>query len=263
MNWREFSVPGWVRFALVVGIAATLWALTDGPRMAYGGGLPYQTTEPELATGPLICVDPGHSIVQVGATVERGGVTISEESINWRVAEGVIWELRKRGYRVISTRPKRTDELNNYQRSMLCNQAGADLLLRIHANAGPAPVHGVETFYPTRQGTDPQAGVVGPSPQVIKRSRELAVPFHRAFSREVRGMLGDRGLKSETKTRVGAFMGALGGSIHSRVPAITVEMGFMTNSGDLRVLRSAHGQRQLADAIVAGVEAALPVHEAP
>ncbi len=200
--------------------------------------------------GLVICLDPGHTSETSAGTSSKDGL-LSERHVNWIEAVGLRALLEQAGARVVMTKTREEEVVANRRRAEIANAAQADLLLRLHCDAGPQS--GFATFYPDRQGT--RFGVTGPSPEVIARSRRAARAFHPAAAAALRGRLPDLGIKGDSATFIGGRQGALTGSIFARVPALTVEMCVLTNTHDYAFIRAARGQEAMAQALLAGVEA--------
>ncbi len=201
-------------------------------------------------TGYTVCLDPGHTSETSAGTQSRDG-TLTERHVNWVVAQDLRPLLLAAGARVVLTKTSENQVVTNRRRAEIANAAHADLFLRLHCDA--ASDSGIATFYPDRQGR--VQGRTGPSPFIIAASRRAAALFHPATVAALGGVLADRGIKGDSATGVGARQGALTGSIFSQVPALTVEMVVLTDDHDFRFIRTAAGQRRMAQALLAGVEA--------
>lgn len=205
-------------------------------------------------TGPVICLDPGHpSEVNAGTTVQNG---LREVEVNYDVALLVKETLEEELHaRVILTRdfrgvdPQHRRVVTNKQRAEIANAAHADLLLRLHCDTGKG--RGVTVYYPDRQAT--KNGKTGPSAAVRKASAQSAKALHAGMAEVLDGVLHDNGVKGESATYIGSKQGALTGSIYSEVPAVTVEMVFLSNNSDADYIRGKDGKRQMADALAIGV----------
>jgi N-acetylmuramoyl-L-alanine amidase len=118
--------------------------------------------------------------------------------------------------------------MGNVARARIANRAGAALFLRIHADGSTDPAaRGTHTLYPAlRRGwTD----------DVYAESRRAA----RILQADLRSALGfpDRGLHERSDFT---------GFNWADVPVILVEMGFMTNRTEDRLLATAAYQRRAA-----------------
>jgi N-acetylmuramoyl-L-alanine amidase len=174
----------------------------------------------------------------------------------WLVSLKLKAVLLKRGYQVVMTKSSEREMVRNKRRAEIANKAQASLLLRIHCDA--ASETGFSTYYPAKVGS--ADGIRGPSEQVIKLSKAAAGPFHKAVIKALGGSIGDRGLRTDAQTAVGAkHGGALIGSVYSKVPVLLVEMCVITQAKDETFIKTPKGQQKMAEALAAGVEAAVPV----
>lgn len=210
------------------------------------GGLPAQTAQPKR----VICIDPGHP-----SEVGRGtqGKLVSEIRAAWKVALKLKQTLTLRGYSVTLTKEKEESYVTNRCRAEIAAECGAALMIRLHCDAEGG--HGIATYYPDRQARN--AGVLGPSKEVLRLSNEYAARFHPAMIHSLNGLLSNRGLMTDRSTAIGAKQGALTGSIHSKVPVFLIEMAVLTNPGDEKIIASERGQLAVAKAMADGIDNAL------
>ncbi len=105
--------------------------------------------------GMLIVIDPGHNYsgVDTGAT----GNGLREQDITYYIAEKLRPMLERNGFSVIMTRNSLKDNVSNEsvsaslkRRSDIANNAGADLFVSIHCNAGGGT--GTESYYCSGSG---------------------------------------------------------------------------------------------------------------
>jgi N-acetylmuramoyl-L-alanine amidase len=185
---------------------------------------------------PVVVVDPGHDLranadtepIGPGSSTQKikdGGGThgvvsgVREAELNLQVGLRLRSLLRKAGVRVVMTRTRTAGtSMGNVARARIANRAGAALFLRIHADGSADPkARGTHALYPAlRRGwTD----------DVYVESRRAAL----IVQRELRQALGfpDRGLQERSDFT---------GFNWSDVPVILVEMGFMTNPTEDRLL---------------------------
>lgn len=204
------------------------------------------------APSPVVVLDPGHDRRGNPATepigpgsstrkIKDGGGTrgvvsgLSEAELNLRVARRLEPLLRRAGVRVVLTRTKTAGaSMGNVARARIANRAGAALFLRIHADgASDRSVRGTHTLYPAlRRGwTD----------DVYAASRRAA----QLVQRELRRSLGfpDRGLRERSDFT---------GFNWADVPVILVELGFMTNPVEDRLLATAAYQQRAAVGLCRG-----------
>ncbi len=198
------------------------------------------------ASPTVVVVDPGHDLrgnpetepIGPGSSTQKikdGGGTsgvvtgLREAELNLWVAKRLRALLERAGVRVVMTRTRTAGvSMGNIARARIANRAGAALFLRIHADgSSDSSARGTHVLYPAlRQGwTD----------DVYGASKRAAT----AVQRETRRALGfpDRGLQERTDFT---------GFNWSDVPVILVEMGFMTNPTEDRLLATPSYQRRAA-----------------
>lgn len=200
----------------------------------------------------VIVIDPGHDLransatepIGPGATTSKikdGGGTrgvvsaLREADLNLRVSLRLRTLLERAGVRVVLTRTQTAGtSIGNIARARIANRAGAALFLRVHADGSTDPsARGTHTLYPAlRKGwTD----------DVYADSRHAA----RVVQRELRASLGfpDRGLQERSDFT---------GFNWADVPVILVELGFMTNPTEDRLLATPAYQRRAAVGLCRG-----------
>jgi N-acetylmuramoyl-L-alanine amidase len=212
-----------------------------------------RATPPALGgklTGRVICLDPGHPSEATSGTT---GKKVSEIKVNWLIAVRLKALLEARGARVILTKASESAYVTNRKRAEIANAAHADLFLRLHCDA--ASSRGLAVYYPEHQGT--KQGVTGPSQAVMTRSSAAAHALYPVVVAALQGKVPGRGLHTDNGTAIGGKQGALTGSIFSQVPVVLVEMVVLTNATDEAFITSEAGQKAMAEALAAGVAAAV------
>jgi N-acetylmuramoyl-L-alanine amidase len=194
----------------------------------------------------VVVIDPGHDLrantqtepIGPGSSsrkIKDGGGTrgvasgLREADLNLKVGMRLRALLQKAGVKIVMTRTRTAGtSMGNIARARIANRAEAALFLRIHADGATDPAaRGTHTLYPAlRRGwTD----------DVYAESRRAA----RIVQAHLRSALGfpDRGLQERSDFT---------GSNWADVPVILVEMGFMTNPTEDRLLATAAYQRRAA-----------------
>jgi N-acetylmuramoyl-L-alanine amidase len=206
-----------------------------------------------------IVIDPGHGGADAGA---HGPSGIEEKSVTLEVARRVRGLIEARlGIRVILTRdddrPVGADE-----RAALANNSKADLFLSLHANAAPSPiVAGAEVFHLRldREGEDArrtaQAEAVslpilgGATREVEVIQWDLAQARHVEASAVLAGMLEEELSKRVTMSPRPLQQAPLRVLVGANMPAALVEMAYLTNPEQEKVVRSEAYQGLIAQAI--------------
>ena len=172
-----------------------------------------------------------------------------EAAVNLAVAQALRPRLEQLGASVILTRdddgsvlPPHALERDELQaRADIANRAGADLFVSIHADASEDPrLAGALTFFGPERG---YPLIAGRSPRLVAQSRLFA----RAVQRELVAASGqiNLGIQSAPFWTIGA----------AQMPAVLVEVGFLTNAGDARLLAQAAFRQRLAEGIARGIVA--------
>jgi N-acetylmuramoyl-L-alanine amidase len=212
---------------------------------------------------PVVVLDPGHDLrgnlvtepIGPGSAtwkIKDGGGTrgvvsgLAEAELNLRVALRLRPLLERAGVRVVLTRATTSGtSMGNVARARVANRAGAALFLRIHADGHPdRRVRGTRTLHPAyRRGwTDDVHAASKRAARLVQRElvRSLGFP--------------DRGLTERADFT---------GFNWSDVPVVLVELGFLTNPTDDRLLATAAYQRRAALGLCRGTLRFLARSPAP
>ena len=208
----------------------------------------YLEALPDAVAGKVICIDPGHPSETSAGTKGPGGVT--ENHINWVIAVQLKQTLADRGATVVMTKSSENQYVTNRRRAEIANNARADVMIRLHCDAGPRS--GFALYYPDRTGT--RDGHTGPPGDVRAASRIAATAIYAGMKDTLAGLLPGRGVHGDSATYVGGKQGALTGSIFSQVPVVTIEMCVLTVASDERFISSASGRQAMVRALAAGLE---------
>jgi N-acetylmuramoyl-L-alanine amidase len=213
-------------------------------------------------TGSVIAINPGHNggnasapsainrPVRIGqgqtkACDTTGTATndgYSEAAYNWDVALRTRRVLRRRGARVVMTRPSNTgvgpcvDE-----RARIANRAHADATVSIHADGAGAADRGFHVIEPSR--------IPGLTDDIFSASHRLALALRAAF-RSATGepyanYLGHDGIDRRSD---------LGGLRLSDVPSVFIETGNMRSAADAARLKDADYRLREARGIADGIQ---------
>ena len=210
-----------------------------------------------------IVIDPGHGGTAEGARGPGGGL---EKHVTLAVARRLKGALESRlGVRVLLTRDG-DDTVGLDERAALANNNKADLFLSLHANASVRPAaSGAEVFYLAADDYESeaqrQAGAPGVTVPVFGGgSRDIEViPWElaqvryieqsAAFAAAVEAAFRERVPMSPRPLQPAPFRVLVG----ANMPAILVEMGFITNPEQEKLLGSDAFQNDLVQALVAGI----------
>ena len=222
---------------------------------------PVPVTFSLVASYPLgsrtIVLDPGHGGPEIGAAAPG----LLEKDVNLRIALKLAALLRGDGYQVVLTRdadrtvsPSYRDVQGDLQaRIDIANAAHADLFVSIHNNGGPRSESGTEVWYNRERPFSDRSFTLARLVQshLLEQIRALGYPVR------------DRGVKDDSRFRVFAgrayniYVLGPGTSprphVPTQMPAVLGESLFLTNPGDVAMLR----QERTLDAIARGYRDAI------
>jgi N-acetylmuramoyl-L-alanine amidase len=234
------------------------------PRHAEGGALPGRP-----ARMPVVVIDPGHGGVDPGR-IGPGGM--KEKDVVLDVSRRLASVLAQRGYEVRMTRTADT-LINLAHRPKMANEWRGNrpgLFLSIHANGvSDGRVRGFETFFLSDARTEDERRVAEMENAAIAYEthdrvtgtddldfilNNLRNDYYVRASHSLAGLVQDtfssfhggpnRGVKQAGfRVLVGAFM-----------PAVLIELGFISNPAEERLLASATFQNRAATAIADAVD---------
>lgn len=213
-----------------------------------------------------IVIDPGHGGKDFGAV---GKYKIREKDIVLDVAKELKKHLKKSGLDIILTREKDVFVSLN-DRAKFANDKGADLFISVHANASRySRVGGLEVFY-LSEATDDKARAMAAAEneslkfengEVVKiedlstvttvwdlrlkdnRRESKGLAYYICNTTSDRMSVKKRGVK-------GANFAVLRGA---RMPAVLVEVGFLTNTKEASKLKKSSYREQIAEAIAQSI----------
>lgn len=233
-------------------LAVALWGVSMLFGTSTASGAPMPAVQAVSAAGPFVVViDAGHQahadlkLEPIGPGSKKrkprvsggtsGVVTHAHESaVNLAVALRLRTALQARGIRVIMVRTTQKVDIPNSKRAQIANAAHAGLLIRLHCDgAGSSKVRGLLTLVPARNAW------TGP---ILTASARAGRDVHAAVLKATGAK--DRGITPRSD---------MSGFNWSRVPAVIVEMGVMTNRTDDRLLSTASYQRKLAEGMATGI----------
>nr|WP_242980594.1 N-acetylmuramoyl-L-alanine amidase [Clostridium vincentii] len=202
----------------------------------------------------LIVVDPGHNYGgDYGAVSIINGVKYDETVMNMAVALRLESTLKAQGYAVVLTRSaldRSTIDLSTSlkNRAVIANSLNADLFISIHHNASPSSsARGSEVYYTQR--TTPDDASVVQNADKISKGRDLAIATASSMSANT-GFI-NKGGKGDVSS-LGYSLSVLR---NTKMPAILVECGFLTNPTEASLLNNASIQQAEVNGITSAVKA--------
>jgi len=177
--------------------------------------------------GYTVVIDPGHGGSDNGAYY--GG--IAEKTINLAIAKKVKTILEKYDINVYMTRT--SDVTTNLaSRTNLANSINADLFISIHSNAiAKSNIYGTEILYKSNS-----LNADGVTNKILAQNLSNSVSQYAGTYK--RGIINRTNLYVLNRTNM---------------PAALVEVGYMTNSSDLRKLKSNAFREKAAEGIAQGI----------
>jgi N-acetylmuramoyl-L-alanine amidase len=176
-----------------------------------------------------IVIDPGHGGDDFGVSA----FDLNESEIVLDVASRIEGRLGALGVAVYLTRGSQSSPIDDGKRAEFANQSGADLFLSLHLDANLAPdARGVATYY---YGNDAHGAhsVVG---------QRLASLIQREIC--ARTDLLDCRVHAKTWELLR----------NTRMPAVRVELGYLTNPGDAARLRDGNFREVLAESLAIAIQ---------
>ena len=178
-----------------------------------------------------ISIDDGHGAETPGKRTPKfaDGSVMKENEFNKIVAGYLEVALKRCGFAVVQTSPENNDVPLSV-RAKRANNANSDLHISVHANAYGNSwngANGIETFVYNLHDTRSTRAAKAIQKEMIK-----ATELH------------DRGVKENPNLYI---------LNSTKMPAVLVECGFMTNKKEAALLRSDSYRRTIAEAICKGV----------
>lgn len=211
-----------------------------------------------------IMIDPGHGGKDPGA---QGLYGITEKDVNLRFAKLLGEALRKKGFNVLYTRS--TDVFIPLEtRTEMANTKGADLFVSIHCNShGNADSQGLET-YSLNLANSREAVRVAARENAVSQKKvsdlqailtDLMLSAKTSESKDLAKLVQKRaltGLRGNWRTRDrGPHEAPFFVLIGANMPAVLVELGYITNPDEAKHLNSDAYQQALAQGMADGITA--------
>jgi N-acetylmuramoyl-L-alanine amidase len=210
------------------------------------------TTTSNWLAGKVVTIDPGHQAqadsglepIGPGSSTKKAKVSSGtaspttgtpESEVTLAVGLKVRDALEALGVKVVMTRTTQNVDVSNSERAKIANKADADLAIRIHCDGSTDhSVRGLSTLYP--------ASIKGWTDDIAATSKKAASVVHRALIAATGAA--DRGTRERSD---------LTGFNWSDVPDVLVEMGYMTNAAEDKLLESQAYQDKIVQGMVNGI----------
>jgi len=259
---RRFLLPpgdGVTHYRYVIDITST------GGTVAGTTARPAATRAPMRAERPLVVIDAGHGGHDPGAL----GAHRSESAVTLAAAVALRDELLRTGrYRVVLTRESDV-YVDLYRRVRIARQADADLFISLHADAGADPAtRGASVYTLSEQGA---SRAVREVTRGDNWHRDLQLPGRDPSVDRILLDMTQRATQNRSAQFARLLLNHLEAADHPLlrrshrdaglavllapdVPAVLLEMGFITNPDDERALGDATERRQLVRAVAGGID---------
>ncbi|HIP60065.1 MAG TPA: N-acetylmuramoyl-L-alanine amidase [Campylobacterales bacterium] len=219
------------------------------------------------ASSKIIVIDPGHGGKDSGAV---GYKKYQEKNAVLKISKTLQGLLKKKGYKVYLTRD-RDKFIKLSKRTHFANKKGADLFISIHANASPSAqkltLKGIETFFLSPAKTEKAKRIAAKENKSavtnmnsmskntllsflnttkIVQSNKLAIDLQKGILTKVRKKHKD---VRDGGVREAPFWVLVG----AQMPAVLVEVGYITNPKEADRLFNPFYQKSLAEGMANGV----------
>ena len=185
-------------------------------------------------------IGPGSSTYKAKVASGTCGVAtgINEYELNLAVSLKVRDILEERGYDVYMIRETHDVNISNSERAKLAVQNGADILVRVHANGDSnQSVYGALTMAPSSRNTYL-------SGDVVSKSQKLSQKMIAAFCKD-----------TGAKNRDVIYTDSMSGINWSTIPVTIIELGFMSNPSEDRLMATEDYRNKMAQGIADGIDA--------
>lgn len=199
------------------------------------------TVKPNKAT---IFIDAGHGGKDPGTKGSVGGNTYYEKDINLSIALFLEKELNARGFNVVMSRTTdKTVELS--QRAPMAKEANADMFISIHCNylkLNSGRAYGPIVFYTDR-------------PNISYNKKSFANIFSNGFDnlKKMYPAMRTSRVKGDSELYGEGYLALLA---NLDIPSVLLEIGFMSDESDLKMMIDSSWQKALASKIADSVEQA-------
>ncbi len=217
-----------------------------------------------------IVIDAGHGGKDAGAVASGRNY---EKNIVLGIAKYLKKDLDKMGFKVYLTRSRdKFVELSD--RTHFANKKNADIFISLHANAVPKSkakrVHGIETYFlsPARSARAKRVAALENKGDMAKMgwgsknslltilnqskitaSNKIAIDIQRNMLYKLRSIYGKSNIK-DGGVREGPFWVLVG----AQMPAILIEVGYISHPKEGRRIKTKNYQKHIANAIAQGVK---------
>ncbi len=251
----------------------------DGKQLVINLGVtpvvaPQAVTQPTVGKvgRKVIVIDPGHGGKDGGAV----GVLrkYPEKRVVMNIAVDLMKELKKQGHKVYLTRTK-DNFIKLQKRTKFANKKNADLFISIHANAVPkrnaSRAHGIETYFLSNNvdaGSERAKRVAkmenskdlkdvnyfGQQDFINILNREKILKSERLAHDLQRNVLAELRKHYKVVKDAGVREGPFWILVGAQMPAVLIEVGFITHPVEGKRLTTRNYHRRFAKGLAVGIE---------
>lgn len=181
---------------------------------------------------------PGSNVMKIkdGGGAEGVNTKTPEYLICMKIALNLKSILEQKGFNVMMTKIDNALSLGNIERAEVGNKEKADLVIRIHADSMEDPsIRGASMLVPKAINDNTKS--------IYEESKRAGRIIIDTYAKELG--LKNRGLQ---------FRDDMTGFNWSKVPVVLLEMGFLSNAEEDKLLSSEEYQKKSAEAIAKGIE---------
>ncbi len=225
--------------------------------------------EPPIAKKTIV-IDPGHGGKDSGAIGYKRN--IYEKEIVFKISKELAKALKRKGHNVYLTRTRDTF-IKLPKRTEYANKKRADIFISIHANAIPKSgkihqAYGIETYFLSPANSKRAARVAakenikdmdnmnrfGKESFLNFLNREKILASNKLAIDIQQGMLGTLRSHYSNIKDMGVRKGPFWVLVGAQMPAVLVEVGFVSNPKEAKRLISSTYQKRLAQGLAEGIE---------
>lgn len=200
----------------------------------------------------IIVIDPGHANrsnlekealapgssemkIKDGGGAEGIATKTPEYKVNMQVAVKLKDILESKNYNVIMTKTSDSESLGNVERAEIGNKANADLVVRIHADSSDSTsVKGASMLVPSPINDNTKV--------IYSKSKQYGTIILNSYCSELG--VNNRGVQEHSD---------MTGFNWSKVPVVLIEMGFLSNPDEDRLLSDLNYESKIANALADGI----------
>ena len=203
----------------------------------------------------LIALDPGHGGSEAGA--QKG--ILREADIALDIAVRMKRHLLQNDFTVVMTREDNST-VGLLKRTEIANNANADVFISIHVNAAESStLHGIETYsvdiatdgYSEMLAMKENSGILfdkGDIPTISTSTMLLSLELSDLVQKSVMSSV-EKQYEGHSIQDLGHKTAMFSVLVKAEMPAILMEVGFMSNPDELKHIESAHYRETMAKAL--------------